>query len=305
MIKRILVIAAGLAAIAVLGFWLVYIPWNVARAERHAITHTPQSVGVAFQNVAFPTKGGGLTIRGWWVPATNARAVLVFVHGGNANREDALDFLKFFNDEHISVLAPDLRNHGLSDGTPNGRLTMGYDESKDAIGAIDYAERRAPGLPVYLMGVSMGGATAIYASADDPRVKKLILFDPVLDAHETSLNAIHAILGWPRWLVVPVLWSAETFFAGDAGHHSPLAVAESLKLPILLVKDDKDLICLPVYARALAARNRHVTLWVVRDPDFGSPPMARSGGWGGHAAGYRFDPEGMKRQLARFLSPGS
>lgn len=305
MIKRILVIAAGLAAIAVLGFWLVYIPWNVARAERHAITHAPQSVGVAFQNVAFPTEGGGLTIRGWWVPATNARAVLVFVHGGNANREDALDFLKFFNDEHISVLAPDLRNHGLSDGTPNGRLTMGYDESKDAIGAIDYAERRAPGLPVYLMGVSMGGATAIYASAADPRVKKLILFDPVLDAHETSLNAIHAILGWPRWLVVPVLWSAETFFPGDAGHHSPLAVAQSLKLPILLVKDDKDLICLPLYARALAARNRHVTLWVVRDPDFGSPPMARSGGWGGHAAGYRFDPEGMKRQLARFLSPGS
>jgi uncharacterized protein len=300
--KRILVAAAGLIALAVLGFWLVYTPWNVARAERLAITHTPQSAGVNFENVAFPTRGGGLTIRGWWVPA---RAILVFAHGGNANREDSLDFLKFFNAQRITVLAPDLRNHGLSDGTPNGRLTMGYDESKDVIGAIDYAEKRVPSLPVYLMGVSMGGATAIYASAADPRVRKLVLFDPVLDAHVTSLNALHAILGWPHWMVVPVLWSAETFFAGDAGRHSPLAVAEGLKLPILLVKDDKDLICLPVYALALTARNRNVTLWMVRNPEFDSPAMAHSGGWGGHAAAYRFDPDGMKRRLARFLSPGT
>jgi pimeloyl-ACP methyl ester carboxylesterase len=305
MIRRIAGIAAGLAALAVLGFWLGYVPWHISRAERLPVTRTPQSLGVSFENVAFPARGGGLTIRGWWVPAHDARAIVVFIHGGNANREDALDFVKFFNGQRMSVLAPDLRNHGLSDATPTRRLTMGYDESKDAIGAIDYAQKRAPGLPVYLMGVSMGGATAIYASAADPRVKKLILFDPVLDAHETSLNAIHAMLGWPHWLVAPALWSAETFFPGDPGHHNPLPVAERLKLPILLVKDDNDLVCLPVYARELAARNQNVTLWMVRDPGLGSPVMAKSAGWGGHAAAYRFDPDGMKRRIARFLSPGN
>jgi uncharacterized protein len=305
MIGRILRIALGAIVVAALAFWLLYIPSQVAKAVRHPLETTPASAGLAYEDASFPAHGDGLTIRAWWMPAAAPRAVLVWVHGANANRRDlharGLEIAKFLVGRGISVLAPDLRNHGVSDGTSNERLTMGYDEANDVIGAVDYATRRAPGLPVYLMGVSMGGATVLYAAARDPRVKKLVVFDPVLDAHATTLDGLYAILGWPKWSLVPVRWSAETFFPGDPGHHNALDVAEKLDRPVLAVIDDKDPVCPPAYAYALAKANPHVTLWVAHDPDAGDPAMAQSGRWGAHAAAYRLRPREMEAALTRFL----
>jgi dienelactone hydrolase len=178
---------------------------------------------------------------------------------------------------------------------------MGYDESKDIVGAIDYAAARAPGLPIYLMGVSMGGATVIYAAGRDPRVRKLVIFDPVLDPHVTTLDGLYAILGWPRRLLIPVRWSAETFFPGDPGHHEPLTVAKGLHLPVLLIEDDADPVCPPQIAYDLAKTNPHIALYVVHDPKPNDPGMQEGGRWGGHAAAFRFHPALVERRLARFL----
>jgi len=303
--KRIAVWAIGLIVIAALGFWLVYIPMEVAKAQRLPLETTPASVGLAYKNVSFPTKGGGLTIRGWWMPAPHPRAVLIFLHGANATREDThtrgLAISKFLIGQNISVLAPDLRNHGTSDATASGRLTLGWDEANDAIGAIDYATTQTPGVPVYLMGVSMGGATSIYAAARDKRVAKLVLIDPVLNSHVTTLKALHAILNWPSWSLGPVAWSAETFFPGDPEHHVPLKTAETLKLPTLLIEDDGDLVCPPEIAYGLAKEKTNITLWVAHDPGQEDPEMKRAGGWGGHASAYKFHPEEMQKQLIEFL----
>src|SRR5665213_258219 len=131
MIRRIVAVGACVLPVAVLGVWLVYIPPQVSKAVREPLETTPASAGLNYEDVSFPTKGGGLTIRAWWMPAQKARAVLVLVHGANANRRDlyarGLEVSKFLVGRNVSVLAPDLRNHGLSDGTPSGRLTMGYD----------------------------------------------------------------------------------------------------------------------------------------------------------------------------------
>lgn len=303
--KRIAVGAAALIVVAVLGFWLIYIPMKVAKAQRYPLKATPASVGLVYRDVAFSTKGGGLTIRAWWMPAAHPRAVLVFLHGANSTREEVhtrgLAISKFLVGQNISVLAPDLRNHGLSDATANGRLTLGWDEANDAIGAIDYATAQTPGVPVYLMGVSMGGATSIYATARDPRVSKLVLIDPVLDSHVTTLKGLHAILGWPAWLLGPVRWSAETFFPGDPAHHMPLKTAETLKLPTLLIEDDRDGVCPPEIAYTLAKEKKNITLWVSHDPGPDNAEMKRADGWGGHASAYMFHPGEMQKQLAAFL----
>jgi uncharacterized protein len=302
MARKIIFSALGLAVLAFFGFWLVYLPWNVVHAQRHPAETTPASMGVAYEDVTFPTKGGGLTIRGWWMKAENARAVLVMVHGANGNRRElhghGLELAKFLVSRHVSVLTIDLRNHGTSDASPGGKLAMGYGEADDALGAVDYVSSRAPGLPVYLMGSSMGGATVIYAAAKDARVHGLVLLDPVLDPHTTSINFLEALLGAPQWFVVPVVWSAEHFFPGDPGFHDPLAAAERLTLPVLLVQDDRDPVCLPATAAILAAHNPHVTLWVSHDP-----PANRTynGGWGFHTAAYALNPEGVQAQLKTFL----
>ncbi len=301
MAKKIIGVVLGLAVIGFLGFWLIYLPSVVVHAQRHPAETTPASMGVRYENVAFPSKGGRLTIRAWWMPAENARAVLILVHGANGNRRElhgrGLEMSKFLVSRHVSVLAIDLRNHGTSDGTPNGRLSLGYDESDDVTAAVAYASSRAPDLPVYLMGSSMGGAAVVYAAASDAHIKGIVLLDPVLDPHTTSLNFLEAMLGAPRWFVVPVVWSAETFFPGDPGHHDPLATGKALKLPVLLVQDDRDPVCLPSTAESLARANPHVTLWVSHDP----PKQGYNGGWGYHTAAYAVHPAEMQAQLTKFL----
>jgi alpha-beta hydrolase superfamily lysophospholipase len=300
-VRKIIFSLLGLAALAFLGFWLVYLPYQVVHAQRHPLETNPASMGVAYEDVAFPTKGAAITIRGWWMPAKDARAVLVMVHGANGNRRElhshGLELAKFLVGAQVSVLAIDLRNHGTSGASPDGKLAMGYGEANDAIGAADYAASRAPDLPVYLMGSSMGGAAVIYAASQGARVKGLVLLDPVLDPHTTSVNFLEASQGAPRWFVAPVVWSAETFFPGDPGFHDPLATGERLTLPVLLVQDDRDPVCLPATAAKLAHANPHVTLWVSHDPMI----AGYNGGWGYHTAAYAVNPVAMQAQLTKFL----
>src|SRR6201999_3421205 len=97
--KRILVGAGGVIVVAALAFWLLYIPAQVAKAVRYPLETTPASQGLRYEDVSFPAKGDGLTIRAWWMPAPTPRAVLVLVHGANANRRDlharGLELAKF------------------------------------------------------------------------------------------------------------------------------------------------------------------------------------------------------------------
>lgn len=208
MLRKIVIGVVGLVVAAVLVLWLIVLPMQVVQAVRSPLGTTPASVGLDYVNVAFPAHGDATAIRAWFMPAKEARGVVIFVHGGNVNRRDpyagGLAIDRFLVAAHMSVLALDLRNHGESGTASGGRITLGVDESTDVRGAIDALATLAPKLPVYLMGTSMGGAAAIFAATDDARVKKLVLIDPLLDAHSTEIGALHATLGLPRLLLGPV-----------------------------------------------------------------------------------------------------
>ena len=303
--RRIVWIVVGLIVVAVLAFWLILIPMQVGKPQREAITATPASVGLAYQDVAFPSRDDKLTIRGWWMPAQNPRGILILVHGAGSNRQDkysgGLPISAFLvKREHISVLSPDMRNHGTSDGSPDGRMTIGVTEARDVTGAIDFATAKNPGVPVYVLGASMGGATAIYAAAADKRIQRIVLIDPVLNVHSTSLRFVHATLHTPGWITAPIVWNAVHLFG--TGQHAviPLRVAANLKLPILLISDVEDPVCPTRFAHKLAARNSHVTLWTVPDPGPNTPGVDRSG-FGTHTAAYRFHPDELKAKLDAFL----
>jgi pimeloyl-ACP methyl ester carboxylesterase len=296
MIKKIVGVAAVIIVVAVLGFWLGYLPSVVGYPMRRPLTSTPQSVGLQYEDVAFRARGDDVTVRAWWMPSPKPHGALIYVHGASTNRQTpyGLELSKFFEGQGLSVLALDLRNHGQSDGTPNGRLTMGYDESKDVLGGVDWTRAHAPGLPIYLMGASMGGTAVIYAAAADTDVKRVVLLDPILNPHETALNTLQGISHAPRWMVVPVVWNVEHFFPMDTGHHDPLKTARSLNRPILLIQDDGDRICPLPYAQVLADSNHSVTLWVSHDTGTGY----------NHGVAFRLHPDEMEHQMSVFLAAG-
>lgn len=293
----------GLLLAAALFVSLVYIPRQVVHAERYAITQSPADVGVAFEDVTVTPADQPLKLAGWWMPANEPVATLVFIHGGSANRHSsyfhALDFYREMVARRVSVLAIDLRNHGASDGDAQG-IRFGLTEKEDARAAIEWARAKAPELPLYAMGVSMGGSTVIYAAADGVALDGLILLDPLLDTESCFSNAVWATVGIPTALLAPSAWSAVTFFGLPPGSDA-LEAGRRLKLRTLLIQDPSDPVTVAPYARELAALNPNVTFYLAPEPDPGHPELDFKGRWGTHVGAFTLFPEFTLGKIMTFI----
>jgi pimeloyl-ACP methyl ester carboxylesterase len=289
-VKKILVIGIGLVVLGWIALFLVYIPSQLAKAQPLPTTQTPGDVGVAYETVSIMPAGENLTLSAWWMPAPDPVATVLFVHGANSNKQDfyfgALAYYAALVARNYNVLAIDQRNHGESDPSPSGRLAFGREEYRDVVAALDWLERRAPGVPVLGSGVSMGGATLIEAAARDERMVGLVLFDPLLDSSSSSLAGMTAMTGIPEPLLVPTLWSANAFFRQGEGPR-PLETAATLTLPILLIQDVDDPVTRAAFARQLATRNPHVNLQVMAPAPADDPVVVEAGPWGTHASAFR------------------
>ena len=147
--------------------------FKVKDVEGITVNSTPYQMPV-YREVAFPARGGGPTIRGWLVPASTealAPAVIV-VHGrASCRRSDRVLLAAGMLHRHgFAVLMIDLRNHGDSD-RDDGRYAGGTKEYLDVLGAWDWlVGQGAPPARIGLLGESMGAATTMIATGEEPRV---------------------------------------------------------------------------------------------------------------------------------------
>lgn len=79
---------------------------------------TPSDIGLDWQTVQLTTDDG-LILDAWWLPVENPRAALLFLHGNAGNISHRLDSLVLFNRLGLSVLIPDYRGYGKSEGSPS------------------------------------------------------------------------------------------------------------------------------------------------------------------------------------------
>jgi uncharacterized protein len=162
-----------------------------------------------FSEVAFPTRGGGLTIRAWYAPPKQAGGpVVVVVHGRDACRRDWTVLLPagMLHRAGFGVLLPDLRNHGDSD-IDNGRWAGGAKEYLDVLGAWDWL--RGQGVPtarIGLVGMSLGAATVTIATGEEPAVAATWADSPYA-TYAVAAAEYAESNGYPRWVAgaaVPV-----------------------------------------------------------------------------------------------------
>jgi alpha-beta hydrolase superfamily lysophospholipase len=72
-----------------------------------------------------------------------------------------------------------LRAHGDSTGDFND---MGYSARHDVVAAVEFLERRRPGNPIVIHGLSMGAGAAVFASGElGHRIKGYVLESPYRD----------------------------------------------------------------------------------------------------------------------------
>lgn len=130
--------------------------WNLASPDHTSVGARPPDLPI--RDVEFTS--GGVTLRGWFVASPQRRGVIVLLHGIRANRAQMVDRARMLYRAGYSSLLYDSRAHGESAGDA---ITFGHLESEDARAAVALARSLKPGVQVGVIGVSLGGASALLA----------------------------------------------------------------------------------------------------------------------------------------------
>jgi lysophospholipase len=121
-----------------------------------------------------------------WVPSA-AKGAMVIIHGLAEHSGRYQETAESFAAHGWAVLAGDLRAHGLSADPPRaGRVHVDRFEDyfRDVEAFIGLARDQNPGLPLYLLGHSMGGLITIRYVLEHPdELKGVIISSPALGTH--------------------------------------------------------------------------------------------------------------------------
>lgn len=150
----------GYAALAALLFIFqsrfIYFP-EMGREDRA----TPALLQLPFEEVHLATADGE-TLHGWFVPAPQARATVLFLHGNAGSIAHRLDWLPMFQRLRLSALLFDYQGYGASTGRPSEAGT--YADAEAAWRHLT-EDRRIPPERIVIFGESLGGAVAARLAA--------------------------------------------------------------------------------------------------------------------------------------------
>jgi len=231
--------------------------------------------------------GARLPLRAW-LPAGAPRAAMLCLHGFNDSRNFMTEPAPALNRAGIAVYAYDQRGFGAA---PNRGVWPGTETlTADAITAARLVKARHPGIPLYLLGESMGGAVLLLAAArrSGPPADGYVLLAPAVWGRATMPGALVRMLDFlshtvPRVAVassVPGITPTDNMTALNRMSRDPLTIRETRvdaskglvdlmddalsaaprlgarTPPMLLVYGARDQLVPPVATRALLDRLR-------------------------------------------------
>jgi alpha-beta hydrolase superfamily lysophospholipase len=205
---------------------------------------TPASFHLASEDVVFKSSDG-TEIKGWWVPAEQAKGSVVMVHGLNRSRIEMVRRAPFVHEAGWNALLIDLRHHGASGGDAT---TFGVKEKEDVKAAARFVRERAPG-PVVEWGVSLGAASVVMAAADDPDVAGVICDSSFRSLADTVRHHLVLFRGFRWWLRLIPTWPLSDlaiYWIGRRGGFDPAqadveaAAAHLHGRPALFVANSED-----------------------------------------------------------------
>ena len=207
---------------------------------RLPLTVAAGSLGVAYEDVSFPTRIDNLALKGWFLPGPASQAVII-VHGGFQNRidenADTPGLARALVQKGYNVLLYDLRGRGESEG--RGQTLSHIDE--DIGGAVDYLKSRGfASKDICVLGFCSGATmTAIFASRNE--VGAVILDGCFVDDGTMVVRQgqeIH-VPGWATRAFVP---GGMVMTRLVYGFHriDAIDVVPDIKCPVLFVHESLD-----------------------------------------------------------------
>ena len=250
---------AAIVVVAVLS--LAAISWF---AGGRLIAPAPNYVGAApaeldAQEIELLDRSGRV-VRGWSIAADSPVGVAVLLHGLRGTRRSMLPRAIFLRSAGYSSVLIDLHAHGESEGDV---ISLGARESKSVQAAVDHVRSQNPNNPIVVLGVSLGGASALLAP--DLDVDCLILESVYPDIERAVRNRVQTRLGrvaaLPAWLLtrqIPLRLGV------DVDDLRPIDRMRSIDCDVLVIGGELDAYTPPGEARELfEAGQGNNELWIV------------------------------------------
>ena len=204
-----------------MGFWRSF-PGTVLLVLLLAVVTATGVLGAQVWNVLHPTRpsdnaptlanelsgaegvrfdaADGVHLAGWLFPGPDDRPSIVLAHDLNESKAALVNLAIALHSAGFTVLAFDFRGHGESQGSVS---SLGIDEKRDVLGAVDFVERRSAGRSkeIGVYGSGMGAHAAVLAAADRSKLRVLVLDGIWPDASWPLVR--RSYLGWGfgvRWL---------------------------------------------------------------------------------------------------------
>ncbi|MFD2157720.1 alpha/beta hydrolase [Rubritalea tangerina] len=146
---------------------------------------TPKKYGYAYEDVTFPSNGG-VQLHGWWIPAKEAKATVVYAHGNAGSVAHHFVFVYWLIDAGYNVLLYDYRGYGKSGGkVAKDGIVM------DAAAALKYASAREGAGDIIAFGHSLGGAKTLAALKEvAPERLKAVVVDSTFSSYQDMAERV-------------------------------------------------------------------------------------------------------------------
>lgn len=268
---------------------------------------TPAVYGAPYSSVTFPARDDGVTIAGWFLPASpeaaadHSRRAVILVPGKDDNRASGFDsdrlgrsrtsrFTEFavtLTHRGYNVLMIDLRGHGQSGPA---RYAFGLHERRDVLGAVDWLTT-TQGIPsggIGVLGISMGAAASIGAAGHDPAIGAVVADSGFAEVSSLAERHWKAASGLPQIVLPTTKLAAKLLFDVDLDRARPVDEVRTLRTPLLLIHDRADPFTPAFHSKRMAdAAGGKAELWDV--------PCD------GHAEAYVVAPEPYVERVAGFF----
>lgn len=187
--RRILqIVSIAICTFSLIGLLIAYFVAGSLIAARPASAGLPP-VELSVVDVEFKSESKA-TIRGWGSPVEQSRGVVILLHGIRSTRRSMIERAIWLRELGYSTLLIDLQAHGESSGD---NITIGYLEKFDVRAAVQFVKKNYPGQPVAVIGVSLGGASAVLGSPLG--IDAMILESVYPDIQRAVENRVSAKLG--------------------------------------------------------------------------------------------------------------
>lgn len=188
------------------------------------------------------TSEDGLRLHGLLAENKNSSGKYVIVfHGYSSEASHMKAFMKRFFNLGYSVLAPDARAHGTSEGRVRG---MGWPERRDALLWIDMLTEKDPECKIALFGVSMGGATVMMTSGEESLPSRVFAciedcgYTSAWDEFGFQLKSMFGIPSFPMLNLASLVTKIRGGYSFKEA--SALEQVKKCKVPMLFIHGEDD-----------------------------------------------------------------